>query len=60
MIHRLANLLRDERGASAVEYALIVSLIVLAMVAALGNTAQSTTNMWNHVENRVQSSSTNS
>jgi pilus assembly protein Flp/PilA len=46
--------MQDERGATAVEYALIISLIVLAMVTALGNVASTTVSMWNNVSNEVQ------
>jgi pilus assembly protein Flp/PilA len=43
------RIIRDERGVSAVEYGLIVALIVLAMVAAFYQVAQATTGMWNNV-----------
>lgn len=46
-------LIRCERGATAVEYALIIAMIVLAMVAALNNVAVKTTSMWNNVANEV-------
>ena len=42
-----------ERGATAVEYALILALIVLAMIAALSNVATKTTGMWNDVSTQV-------
>ena len=48
---------RDERGATAVEYGLICSLIVIAMVAALNRFADTTTGMWNNVSNTVQDNS---
>ena len=48
---------QDERGATAVEYGLICSLIVLAMVAGLNNFASTTTNMWNNVSNIVEDNS---
>ena len=51
----LAKLRRDQKGASAVEYALIISLIVVAMIAALTNFATATTNKWNYVEEEVTS-----
>lgn len=35
MINSLMKLLRDEEGASAIEYGLIVGLIAVALVAAL-------------------------
>lgn len=43
----------DRRGATAVEYGLIVALIVLAMVGALGSVADTTITMWNNVSTRV-------
>ena len=49
---RLSALRRDERGATAVEYGLIISMIVLAMVGALTNMAGVTGNMWNTVSER--------
>jgi len=47
----------DDKAASAVEYALILALIVLAMMAALRSVANATINMWNNVDNQVLSSS---
>ncbi|HYE28687.1 MAG TPA: Flp family type IVb pilin [Allosphingosinicella sp.] len=49
----IAKLIRDTRAASAVEYALICSLIVLAMIAGLNAVAGSTTTMWNDVSSNV-------
>ena len=54
MVRRLRNLCRDERGATAVEYGLIITMIVLAMVAALTQVASSTTSMWNNVSETVR------
>lgn len=48
-----SRMLADERGATAVEYGLIVSLIVLAMLGALGRVAGTTTNLWNTVADTV-------
>ncbi|MGS1017480.1 Flp family type IVb pilin [Allosphingosinicella humi] len=48
-----SRMLADERGATAVEYGLIVSLIVLAMLGALGNVAAVTTNLWTTIANEV-------
>ncbi|MDI1297022.1 MAG: Flp family type IVb pilin [bacterium] len=47
------GLIRCERGATAVEYGLIIAMIVLAMLAALNNVANKTTGMWNNVANEV-------
>lgn len=48
-----SRMLADERGATAVEYGLIVSLIVLAMFGALSNVAGVTTNLWGTIANEV-------
>ena len=45
---------RDERGATAVEYGLILALIFLAMVGAVVALASTTTNMWNNVSDAVR------
>ena len=52
MLARL-GLFRCERGATAVEYGLIIAMIVLAMIAALNNVANKTTGMWNNVATEV-------
>jgi pilus assembly protein Flp/PilA len=39
----------DRKGATAVEYGLIVSLIVLAMLASLNGVANATIGMWDHI-----------
>ena len=46
-------LARDQRGATAVEYGLIVAMIVIAMVGALSRVANANTSMWNNVSNKV-------
>ncbi|CAA9522433.1 MAG: hypothetical protein AVDCRST_MAG23-322 [uncultured Sphingosinicella sp.] len=48
---------QDERGATAVEYGLICSLIVIAMVAGLNNFSDTTINMWNQLANNVMENS---
>jgi pilus assembly protein Flp/PilA len=48
-----AKLIRDIKAASAVEYALICALIVLAMIAGLNAVASQTITMWGDVSNNV-------
>ena len=43
------RLAADIRGTSAVEYGLILALVVLAMMAALSGVAGETLKVWNHV-----------
>ncbi|WP_338245311.1 Flp family type IVb pilin [Aurantiacibacter hainanensis] len=50
----LKRLLRDTRGATAIEYGLIVSLIVIAMISAMQGFANSTITMWGTVEQQVK------
>ena len=50
------GLLKREKGATAVEYGLILALIVLALIGALTNVADRTINMWDNVENKVTES----
>ena len=46
----LRSLLDDESGATAIEYGLIIALIVLAMIAGMSRFASTTINMWNNVQ----------
>lgn len=50
----LTRLLRNDRGATAVEYGLILSMVVLAMLAALGGVANETKKMWGNVSSASQ------
>nr|WP_207544523.1 Flp family type IVb pilin [Sphingomonas jatrophae] len=53
MFDRLSKLLRDRRGATAIEYGLILALCVLMLMAALRAMAITTTGMWNSVAENV-------
>jgi pilus assembly protein Flp/PilA len=52
---RLVNLVRDARGATAVEYGLIVALIVIAMVASFSQMASVSGGLWQDVQAKVES-----
>lgn len=47
------GLFRCERGATAIEYGLIIALIFLAIVGAVSSVADKTIGMWDHVETEV-------
>ena len=47
------GLLKCEKGATAVEYALILAMIVLVMIVALANVANRTIHMWDDVETKL-------
>lgn len=44
----------DRKGATAIEYGLILAMIVLAMMAALIRVANVTNAMWGEVSEKVQ------
>ena len=49
----LRRLAGNQRGATAVEYGLILAGIVLAMFGALQTLGSTTTDMWNNVSTKV-------
>jgi pilus assembly protein Flp/PilA len=49
----LTKLLRCERGANAIEYALVASLIAIAAVAAFQNLGNKMDTMYNNVSNHL-------
>lgn len=57
MIRLLGKLFCDARGATAVEYGLILSLVVLAMMGALITFADTSIEMWNNVSTSVREAS---
>jgi pilus assembly protein Flp/PilA len=57
MLELIQRIKRCEQGATAVEYGLILSLIVIAMLAALQSTGTATSNMWGNVSTKVVTAS---
>ncbi len=51
--HGLRCLASNNRGATAVEYGLILGLVVIVMLVALSNVADATIGKWNYVANKV-------
>ena len=49
----LTDFLQDERGVTAIEYALIGSLIVLAIVASVGLLGTSVSSMYQQIQTKV-------
>ena len=52
-MHRLPRLLRCERGANAIEYALVASLIAIAAIGAMQTLAGKVNTMFNNVSNQL-------
>ena len=57
MSNRLFNLIQNSRGATAVEYGLIVALIVIAIIGSLQVFAGRTISMWTNIASAVSTSS---
>ena len=55
MLKIMRHILRDDTGATAVEYGLIISLLVLAMLTALGSFASKNTAQWNYIDAKMAS-----
>jgi pilus assembly protein Flp/PilA len=53
LLRHARRLAADRRGATAIEYGLILSLVVLGAFAAIDGLASKTIGLWNHVDGRV-------
>lgn len=53
MIALVRRLMRDRKAATAVEYGMILAVIVLAMLGALSGVADATIGMWNNISTKV-------
>jgi len=53
VIRTIMRALRQTRAATAIEYGLILALVVIAMIVGLTALAGSTTKMWNMVDTKV-------
>ncbi len=51
----LRRLFADRRGATAIEYGLIVALIAVAMIGGLSSLGGGSKGMWGKISNRVTS-----
>lgn len=56
MFRFLANLRRDDKGATAVEYGLILALVFLAMLGGISAFGQNAIGMWNRISTNVSGS----
>lgn len=46
--------MRDRTGGTAIEYGLIIALVVITMVVAFVEVANSTTAMWGNVNSKME------
>lgn len=56
---QLKRIVADTSGATAIEYGLIVSLIVIAMIVSLQGVAAETIDMWQNVEAKTKEANAN-
>jgi pilus assembly protein Flp/PilA len=52
----IARFAADERGATAIEYSLIVALIFVAIIAAVNSFADSTNDMYSEISSTLEAS----
>ncbi|MEO6360261.1 MAG: Flp family type IVb pilin [Sphingomicrobium sp.] len=52
----MRRLFADQKGATAIEYGLIASLIIIAMMGGLSTLGGGSNGMWTKVKNAVESS----
>ncbi|QNQ11419.1 Flp family type IVb pilin [Sphingomonas alpina] len=55
-IKRLAG---NRKGGTAIEYGLIAALVVITMIAAFVEVANTTTGMWGNVNNKMENARAN-
>jgi pilus assembly protein Flp/PilA len=55
MIRWAPRLIRDSRGATAIEYGLILALITIALLSGLSALGFSTHGMWGNIQEQVTS-----
>lgn len=57
-ISTIRKLMKDRKGGTAIEYGLILALIVIAMVASFVELANTTTGMWGNVHTKIEAART--
>lgn len=57
LIPLFATLLRNRKGATAVEYGLILALIVLAVMVGIIALGSATSGTWNNISDKVRAAS---
>jgi pilus assembly protein Flp/PilA len=54
LIKLIKRLARNRRGGTAIEYGLIAALVVITMIAAFIQVANSTVGMWSNVNTKME------
>ncbi len=53
VIQTIVRAVRDDKGSTAMEYGMIIAVLVIAMMVGLTAFAHTTTDIWNMVDARV-------
>jgi len=53
VIRTIPRVMRERRGATAIEYGLIAALVVIALIASATALGTSTTSLWSNVNTKV-------
>jgi len=54
MMRHARKVLRDQKGATAVEYSLILALVVLVVLGGIVGLGHVTVEMWNNIADQVE------
>ena len=52
-MRRFFDIFKDERGATAIEYGLILAMVFLAMLIGLTSLSGANSNLWGYIANQV-------
>jgi pilus assembly protein Flp/PilA len=52
-MHRLLNFLREDEAATAVEYAVMLALILMTVIGAIGTVGAQSGGMWGNIRCRL-------
>jgi pilus assembly protein Flp/PilA len=55
---KITTIWDDQAGATTVEYGMILSLVVLVVLVALANLAESTVDLWQNIQDSVIAATT--
>lgn len=55
-MRKIFKLFKDEKGATAVEYGLILAMVFIAMIVGVISVGSANGGMWNHVSQQVTGS----
>jgi len=58
MINMIKNFVKDESGATAIEYGLIAALVAVAIITALGALGTELSNIFQYVADQLQAAQT--